>query len=261
MSKILIVEDDRALSDVLAYNLRQAGYEVDSAEDGRKGLTQAQLNLPDVVVLDLMLPGMDGLEVCRRLRSHPSTREILVLMLTARTEEADQLTGFSAGADDYVTKPYSMRLLLERIRALERRARPPAAAAADVLSLCGVTVDRRRHQASVAGRAMCLTRSEFRLLETLLRQPGRVLSRNDLIHAVMGEDTIVLERTIDVHIRAIRRKLGDAAYVIETVRGVGYRFREPSLGGPVSTAETGSGGLQGTSRRGADPPSEQVPPP
>ena len=227
MSQILIIEDDRALVDVLAYNLHQAGHEVDVAYDGLDGLTQAQRKLPDLVVLDLMLPVLNGIEVCRRLRRDPHTGEILILMLTARTEEADQLAGFSAGADDYVTKPYSVRLLLERIRALERRQRSGAAADPDIVRLLGVTVDHRRHQASVAGRALSLTRSEFRLLETLIRHHGRAMSRGELIAAAMGEDTIVLERTIDVHIRAIRRKLGKSADLIETVRGVGYRFRDP----------------------------------
>lgn len=231
MSRILIIEDDRALSDVLAYNLRQAGCEVDTACDGLDGLTQAQRQSPDVVVLDLMLPIMNGIEVCRRLRSDPHTSEILILMLTARTEEADQLAGFSAGADDYVTKPFSTRLLLERIRAIQRRRRTGAVSDAGIVSRCGVTIDRQRHQASVAGRTLNLTRSEFRLLETLIRQPGRAFSRGELIDAAMGQDTVVLERTIDVHVRAIRRKLGHTADVIETVRGVGYRFRDPGLAG------------------------------
>jgi len=228
MSKVLIIEDDRALVDILAYNLRKAGYEVFVAYDGLDGLNQARLRSPDLVILDLMLPVMDGIEVCRRLRSSPLTGETLILMLTAKTEEAEQLIGFSVGADDYVTKPYSTRLLVERIRAMERRRRTGAAADADVISLSGVTVDRRRHQASVAGRVLNLTQSEFRLLETLVRQPGRAFNRTELINAALGEETIVLERTIDVHIRAIRRKLQDAADAVETVRGVGYRFRDPS---------------------------------
>ena len=235
MSKILIIEDDRALVDVLAYNLRQAGYEVEAAYDGLDGLNQAQLKFPDVIVLDLMLPIMDGIEVCRRLRSDPHTSEVLILMLTAKTEEADQLVGFSVGADDYVTKPYSTRLLLERIRALERRRRGGRESPADVVSLYGVTVDRRRHHVSVAGRALSLTRTEFRLLETLIRQPGRAFSRGELISTALGEDTIVLERTIDVHIRAIRRKLGSSADAVQTVRGVGYRFRDPSSAGPAAS--------------------------
>lgn len=228
MSKILIIEDDRSLVDVLAYNLRQAGYEVEAAFDGLSGLTQAQLKMPDIVVLDLMLPVMDGIEVCKRLRSDPHTAELLVLMLTAKTDESEQLVGFSVGADDYVTKPYSTRLLLERIRALERRRRTGAASDADVVSLSGVTVDRRRHQASAGGRTLSLTRSEFQLLDTLIRQPGRAFNRTELINAALGQHTIVLDRTIDVHIRAIRRKLGELADLVQTVRGVGYRFRDPN---------------------------------
>jgi two-component system phosphate regulon response regulator PhoB len=225
VSRILIVEDDRSLVDVLAYNLKQAGYEVITAFDGMDGLAQAQLRSPDLIVLDLMLPVVDGLEVCRRLRSDPHTKDILILMLTAKTEEADQLVGFSMGADDYVTKPYSVRLLLERIKALERRRRPPGENS-DTTARSGIVVDRKRHQASVDGKHVQLTRSEFRLLDTLIRQPGRAFTRSELISAALGEDTIVLERTIDVHIRSVRRKLGPAADAVETVRGVGYRFSE-----------------------------------
>lgn len=223
--KILIIEDDRSLVEILAYNLRQAGYEVHTASDGRDGLTQAQLQSPDVIILDIMLPVMDGLEVCRRLRADSRTSGILVLMLTARSEESDELVGFSLGADDYVSKPFSVKILIERIKALRRR-RAGEAAVAEVVTRAGITVDRGRHRVLVEGRPLDLTRSEFRLLDTLIRQPGRAYQRNELINAALGEDTIVLERTIDVHIRAIRRKLGAAATVIETVRGVGYRFRD-----------------------------------
>jgi two-component system phosphate regulon response regulator PhoB len=228
VSKVLIIEDDRSLVDVLAYNLRQAGYEVTAAYDGMDGLSQAQLKMPDLVVLDLMLPVMDGLEVCRRLRSDPHTSDILVLMLTAKVEEADQLVGFSVGADDYVTKPYSIRVLMQRIKALERRRRSAGKGDSDVVTLSGVTVDRRRHEAVIAGHALNLTRSEFRLLDTMIRQSGRAFSRSELISAALGDDAIVLERTIDVHIRALRRKLDAQANIIQTVRGVGYRFRDPN---------------------------------
>jgi two-component system phosphate regulon response regulator PhoB len=226
VSKILIIEDDRSLADVLAYNLRQAGYEVDTAYDGMDGLSQAQLKTPELIVLDLMLPVMDGLEVCRRLRSDPHTRDMLILMLTAKTEEADQLVGFSVGADDYVTKPYSIRVLMQRIKALERRRRSTDSADPDVVSLSGLTVDRRRHEAIVKDTTLNLTRSEFRLLDTLIRQPGRAFSRAELISAALGDDAIVLERTIDVHVRAVRKKLEEFADVIQTVRGVGYRFSD-----------------------------------
>ena len=174
-----------------------------------------------------MLPLLDGLEVCRRLRKEPSTQKLLILMLTSKAEEADQLLGFSLGADDYVTKPFSVKVLLERVKALERRFRS-ASESADIIESQGVTVDRIAHQASLEGRLLPLTRSEFYLLYTLIRQPGRAYSRGELIDAALGDDALVLERTIDVHIRALRRKLGEKAHLVETVRGVGYRFHDPS---------------------------------
>jgi two-component system phosphate regulon response regulator PhoB len=226
-ARVLIVEDDRALADVLAYNLKQAGYEVLSAYDGQDGLNQAQIKSPDVVLLDVMLPVLDGLDVCRRLRADPATRDLLVMMLTAKSDETDELVGFTLGADDYVTKPFSVKVLLERIKALQRR-RGDDLADEDVVACQGVRVDRTRHRATAEGRAVPLTRSEFRLLDTLIRQPGRVFKRSELIDAALGEDTMVMERTIDVHIRALRRKLAEKADVIQTVRGVGYRFRDIS---------------------------------
>jgi two-component system, OmpR family, phosphate regulon response regulator PhoB len=224
-TKVLVIEDDRALAEVLSYNLKAAGYDVLVATDGQDGLLRAQTKSPDIVVLDLMLPVVDGLDVCRRLRADQATRELLILMLTAKDEESDELVGFSLGADDYVTKPFSVKVLLERIKALRRR-RTAEGVTDEVTSKQGVTVDRRRHQAVAEGKPLELTRSEFRLLDTRIRQPGRVFDRSELIDAALGEDTMVMERTIDVHIRALRRKLGDRADVIETVRGVGYRFRD-----------------------------------
>jgi two-component system, OmpR family, phosphate regulon response regulator PhoB len=228
LTKVLIIEDDRSLVEILSYNLQQSGYEVHAAYDGMDGLSQAQTKSPDIVILDIMLPIMDGLEVCRRLRNSPATADLLILMLTAKAEESDELVGFSLGADDYVAKPYSVKVLIERIKALQRRRRGPGESRdADVVSLAGVTVDRRRFQARLGDEPLNLTRSEFRLLDTLIRQPGRAFQRSELIDAALGEDTIVLERTIDVHIRAIRRKLERSADLIETVRGIGYRFRDP----------------------------------
>lgn len=225
--KVLVVEDDRSLADVLAYNLRAAGYEVIVAYDGQDGITQAQLKSPDVVILDLMLPVVDGLDVCKRLRADATTRDMLIIFLTAKAEETDELIGFSIGADDYVTKPFSVKVLLERIKALRRR-RSSDPASDDFTASQGVAVDRVRHRATVDGQTVPLTKSEFNLLDTLIRQPGRVFHRSELIDAALGEDTMVMERTIDVHIRALRRKLGNYADVIETVRGVGYRFRDNS---------------------------------
>ena len=225
--QILIVEDDRSLAEVLDYNLRQDGYQTVVANDGQDGLHQAKLRSPDLVVLDLMLPMVDGLEICRRLRADPVTRNILVLMLTAKSEETDEVVGFSVGTDDYVSKPFSVKVLLERIRALLRR-RDGTQANGSILVSQGVMVDRERHRVTVNEKLLDLTPSEFGLLEALVRQPGRVFSRSELIDAALGGDSLVLERTIDVHIRSLRKKLGPHAVLVETVRGIGYRFRDPS---------------------------------
>lgn len=222
---VLIIEDDRSLSEVLSYNLEQAGYNVSVAHDGQDGLNQAQHKTPDVIVLDLMLPVIDGLEVCRRLRANPAKSDVLVIMLTAKSEETDQVVGLAMGADDYVTKPFSVKVLLERIKALLRR-RSTAADARSVVACQGIVIDRGRHCVTAGEETLDLTLSEFALLDTMIRQPGRAFSRSELIDAALG-DAIVLERTIDVHIRAIRKKLGDNAGLVETVRGIGYRFRDP----------------------------------
>ncbi|MFY8200451.1 MAG: response regulator [Pirellula staleyi] len=225
-SKILVVEDDRALSEILIYNLEKAGFDVFKAMDGRDGLNQAQLRLPDLILLDVMLPVMDGMEVCRRLRAQPETASTTIIMLTAKSEESDQLVGFSVGADDYVMKPFSVRVLLERIKALLRRKSRPIEEDADTVSRLGIALDRRRYRVTVDAELVDLTKTEFRLLDTLIRQPGRAFDRSELIDSALGEDTLVLERTIDVHIRALRKKIGEKSDAIETVRGVGYRFRE-----------------------------------
>jgi two-component system phosphate regulon response regulator PhoB len=225
-SKVLIIEDDRSLAEVLAYNLKQASFEVMVARDGGDGLRQAQIKLPDFVILDLMLPVLDGLEVCRRLRADSTTKDLLIVMLTAKAEESDQLVGLSMGADDYVTKPFSVKVLLERLRALERR-RKLAGDTSEIFASQGITVDRRAHLAMAGEQPLELTLTEFRLLEAFVRQPGRAYTRNELISAALGDEAMVLERTIDVHIKSLRQKLGSFADLIETVRGVGYRFRKP----------------------------------
>jgi two-component system, OmpR family, phosphate regulon response regulator PhoB len=223
--KILIIEDERALTQVLTYNLQREGYETLVAHDGQEGLRKAQTHLPDLVLLDLMLPVVDGLEVCRQLRSGEQTRKIPIVMLTAKGEETDQVVGFSLGADDYVTKPFSVKVLLQRIKAIQRRFQGEEEPE-DIIDHLGVRVDRVRHQVSVNGKALELTPTEFRLLECFLRQPGRAFTRAQLMDAAMGEEAVVLERTIDVHVKSLRRKLGPAGKLIETVRGLGYRFRE-----------------------------------
>ena len=225
-ARILIVEDDRSLAEVLVYNLHEARYEVLVAHDGQEGLRQARLKTPDLVVLDLMLPLIDGLEICRRLRAEPATSQAKILMLTAKSEETDEVVGFSVGADDYVTKPFSVKVLLQRIKTLLRRGEYET----DLLEISvsqGVTVDRRRHRVIAGDAVLNLTLSEFGLLDVMIRQPGRAFTRPELIDAALREDTDIQQRTIDVHIRALRQKLGDYAPLIETVRGIGYRYRDP----------------------------------
>ncbi|QEH37353.1 Phosphate regulon transcriptional regulatory protein PhoB [Aquisphaera giovannonii] len=230
--KILVIEDERALVEVLAVNLEREGFEVFMAYDGQDGLRQAQLKLPDLIVLDLMLPLKPGLEVCRELRMGPRTRDIPIIMVTAKAEETDQLVGFATGADDYVTKPYSMKVLVQRIKKELRRAQAQEETPAGVVHESqGVVIDRHSHRALYLDQELPLTPTEFRLLEVLVRQAGRAFSRYELMDAAIGEDAIVLERTIDVHIRSLRKKLGEAGELIETVRGVGYRFHEPRLVG------------------------------
>lgn len=228
-TKVLIVEDDHSLSDILFYNLQKEGFNVFRAFDGREGIEQAILKQPDIIVLDLMLPRVNGMDVCRHLRKQKETSKSGILMLTAKGEDLDQIDGFAAGADDYVVKPYSVRVLLERIRALQRRRKLDDNQDDNVefIDCMGIRVDLRRHQVTLEGDKLEFTRSEFNLLKTLMAEPGRAYDRSELIESALGEDTLVLERTIDVHIRAIRRKLGGLAHAIETVRGVGYRFKEP----------------------------------
>jgi two-component system phosphate regulon response regulator PhoB len=228
--KILIIEDERDLCEILEYNLQREGYTTLVANDGMEGLRKAQMQLPDLILLDLMLPGKSGLEVCRELKSGANTREIPIIILSAKTEETDQIVGFSLGCDDYVTKPFSIKVLLQRIKA-RQRGKEASPESADVIDYQNVRIDRARHRAFVGERELELTPTEFRLLECLLRQPGRAFTRHQLMDAAIGEGAIVLERTIDVHIKTLRRKLGDAD-LIETVRGRGYRFREGSTPGP-----------------------------
>jgi two-component system phosphate regulon response regulator PhoB len=225
--KILIIEDERDLIEVLTYNLAKEGYEVVSATDGKEGFQRAQLTQPDLIVLDLMLPVMDGLEVCRQIRSDSRTSDIRILMLTARSEDVDEIVGFNMGADDYVTKPFKVKPLVHRIKALLRRGQG-SESDREVLAAHGVEIDRVNHIAKCDDQELLLTPTEFRLLWTFVRQPGRPFSRNELMDTSRGEDANALERTIDVHIRALRQKLGNQSGLIETVRGIGYRFRPES---------------------------------
>ena len=227
-SKILVIEEDRSLVEVLENNLTNSGYEVFCAYDCQSGLNQARSINPDLIILDAVLPVVDGVEVCRELRAVAATRETPIMMLTTtKSEETDQLIGYSSGADDYVEKPFSVRVLMERMKSLLLR-RDRQLGGADIVEMGRVGVDRIKHQASIDKKPLDLTPSEFRLLDTMMRQPGRAFDRTELIDLALGTDAMVLERTIDVHIRSLRKKMGDAANTIETVRGIGYRFREKS---------------------------------
>jgi two-component system phosphate regulon response regulator PhoB len=224
---ILVVEDEADLAEVLRYNLEREGYRCRCVADGESALAEARLHRPDVMILDRMLPRVSGDEVISRVRQEPKTAALPVLMLTAKAEESDELVGLALGADDYVTKPFSMKLLLARVDALLRRAAasPPSS---EVLSVGPATLDRSRHELTVDGRDVPLTTTEFRILWELMAARGRVLSREQLVDAVLGTSAVVTDRTIDVHIAALRKKLGRAATVIQTVRGVGYTLRAPS---------------------------------
>lgn len=223
MPTILVVEDEQSIADVIAYNLKKEGFNVVWERDGKAGVTRAQTLVPDLVILDLMLPGIDGLQVCRVLKSDNRTRHIPVMMLTARSSETDEIVGFNMGADDYVTKPFRVSPLIHRIKALIRRT-DSTETSRNAISLSGIEIDRALHVVRVGGVELDLTPTEFRMLWTLMSQPGRPFSRNELMEVSRGEDANALERTIDVHVRALRRKLGEQADAIETVRGIGYRF-------------------------------------
>jgi two-component system phosphate regulon response regulator PhoB len=222
-SKILVVDDEPDALEVLGFKLREAGFEPVFAKDGARALAAARDERPDLMVLDLMLPEVDGLEVCKILRRDPATAGIPILMLTARAAEMDRVLGLELGADDYVTKPFSPRELVLRIRKLLSR-KPPSDETATHLRLGEIDIDVPRHVVQVSGADVVLTVTEFKLLEILARRRGRVQSRDRLLQDVWGYENPIDSRTVDTHMRRLREKLGAAARRLETVRGVGYRF-------------------------------------
>ena len=219
---ILIVEDEEALTLLLRYNLEAAGYEVDTVVRGDDADLRLKETIPDLVILDWMLPGVSGIELCRRLRSRPETRQLPIVMLTARGEESERVRGLSTGADDYIVKPFSVPELLARVAALMRRASPERIA--DVLGFGDISLDREKKRVTRAGRPIDLGPTEYRLLEFLMERPGRVFSREQLLDGVWGSDIYIDERTVDVHVGRLRKALnrGDEADPIRTVRGSGY---------------------------------------
>lgn len=223
--KILIVEDERDVVDLLTLNLRKAGgFHIITAPDGAIGLEKARKEKPAFIILDLMLPKMSGLELCKILKTDAQTRDIPVMMLTAKAEEIDRIVGLEFGADDYVTKPFSPREVILRIQAILRRA--PSGAEGEIFTAGAITIDPGRHRVSVAGKRIHLTSIEFKLLRTLLQRRGRVQPRDRLLNDVWGYESVIDTRTVDTHVRRLREKLGKAGDGIETVRGFGYRFRE-----------------------------------
>jgi two-component system phosphate regulon response regulator PhoB len=220
--KILIIEDERDVADLLTLNLRKAGYKVSLAADGASGLQKARDDRPDFVILDLMLPKMSGLEVCKILKSDTATSHTPILMLTAKAEEIDRIVGLEFGADDYVTKPFSPREIVLRIRAILRRGEKPE----EGFQAGPIFIDPARHEVRVNGKQVHLTSLEFKLLRTLMQRRGRVQDRDRLLNEVWGYESVIDTRTVDTHVRRLREKLGKAGDAIETVRGFGYRLRE-----------------------------------
>ncbi len=225
---VLVVDDEKDLVDLVSYNLQRSGYQVMTSGSGTEALEMARQHKPDLMVLDLMLPGMEGTEVARRLKADPSTAGIPIVMLTAKGEETDVVVGLTLGADDYVTKPFSMKILLARLANVLRRAEQQAQGAVDgtVVRAGPLAMDLSKHEVTVDGEPVKLTLTEFRLLSALATARGRVLTRDQLMDKAMGSDVFVTDRAIDVHVTAIRKKLGAAAWLVHTVRGVGYRLQE-----------------------------------
>ena len=223
---ILVIEDEKDVIDLLAMTLRKSdGFNISTAADGTAGVEKARTERPDFIILDLMLPRISGLEVCRMLRTDPATRHIPILMLTAKAEEIDRVVGLEFGADDYVTKPFSPREVALRIRAILRRS-ATSEQSSERLTAGSIIIDPVRHHVSVNGKQVHLTSLEFKLLRTLMQRRGRVQDRDRLLNEVWGYESVIDTRTVDTHVRRLREKLGKSGDVIETVRGFGYRVRE-----------------------------------
>ena len=224
--RVLVVEDEEDIQELVQFNLAKDGYRVAAARSGEEALKKIRAEPPDLVLLDLMLPGLNGLELCRIVRADPKTQSIPIVMITAKGEEADIVTGLELGADDYLPKPFSPRVLLARLRAVLRRRENPRQEDEAPLELHGISIHPGRREVKVNGEAVELTHTEFRLLHFLALRPGWVFTRNQIVEAVRGIDYPVTERAVDVQVVGLRKKLGEAGKLVETVRGVGYRFKE-----------------------------------
>jgi two-component system alkaline phosphatase synthesis response regulator PhoP len=223
--KIMVVEDEADIQELIRYNLAKEGFLVTTCDSGEDALERVNQHVPDLVLLDLMLPGISGLDVCRALRRAPQTQSVPIIMLTAKSEEADIVTGLELGADDYVTKPFSPRVLLARVQAVLRRRVTTDEPPSTTIRRGEIEIDTARHQVTLAGAPLDLTYTEFSVLELLARRAGIVFTRYQIVDAVKGEDYPVTDRSVDVQIVGLRKKLGNHSKLIETVRGVGYRFQ------------------------------------
>jgi two-component system phosphate regulon response regulator PhoB len=224
--RILVVDDEPDILELIRYSLTRNNYDMTGVASGEEAFASVRMSPPDLVVLDLMLPGVDGLEVCRRLKNDARTAGIPVIILSAKGEEADVVTGLELGADDYLAKPFSPRVLQARIKAVLRRQQSEPEAGDAVITHHGLQIHPGRHEVQVAGALVQLTLTEFRILHLLARRPGWVFTRNQILEAAQGDDSSVTTRAVDVHIVALRRKLGPSGDLIETIRGVGYRLEE-----------------------------------
>jgi len=225
--KIVIIEDESDILEVIAYNLKREGFEVFESQDGEDGLLKIEKHAPDLVILDLMLPTIDGIELCRKIKSDPVTRSVPIIMVTAKGEESDIVLGLGVGADDYVTKPFSPKELIARVKAVIRRGKlKDDTDTQDRIETGGLVIDLKRFEVRVDDSPVRFTATELRLLHFLAAHPGRVFTRDHLLTRVIGDDAIVIDRNIDVHIRSVRKKLGSYRDFVETVRGVGYRFND-----------------------------------
>ena len=222
--KILIIEDDQDIVEMLEYNLREEGYDTFSALNGKDGIALAKKEQPNLIILDIMLPILDGFEVCRMLKSDEIAAQIPVIILSAKSQETDKIVGLELGADDYVTKPFSPRELIARIRAILRRGKEQRSERR--IQRGDIVIDSTKHRVQVGADDISLTFTEFKLLEFMARRPGVVFSRAQILDAVSGEETMVYDRTVDAHVKSLRHKLGPAKDYIETIRGAGYRFKE-----------------------------------
>ena len=222
---ILVIDDEEDIRELLKFNLENEGYSVSSVATGEEALDSVRKLFPDLIILDLMLPGIDGLEVCKKIKSDEQLQHIPVLMLTAKSEETDEVIGLELGADDYLTKPFSPRILIARLKSLIRRKSPKHESGPGIIRIENMTIDPIRFEIKIDGNPVILTYTEFSLLHYLAQRPGWVYSRYQIVDALKGEDYIVTERSVDVQIVGLRKKLGANAKFIETVRGVGYRFK------------------------------------